>query len=125
MLTDILSISSFDDFSAPISADALAELASLLGEKLINSSTAKKILRLLTEEKCQNTSPRKLAEELDLFQINDEEILRELIRSTKESFPKIFEDYQNGKTVAKKAIVGNIMAQTSGRANPEILEKLL
>ena len=125
LLTDILSISSFDDFSAPISADALAELASLLGEKLINSSTAKKILRLLTEEKCQNTSPRKLAEELDLFQINDEEILRELIRSTKESFPKIFEDYQNGKTVAKKAIVGNIMAQTSGRANPEILEKLL
>ena len=125
LLTDILSICSFDDFSAPIGAESLAELASLLGEKLINSSTAKKILRLLTEEKCQNTSPRKLAEDLDLFQINDEEVLRELIRSTKESFPKIFEDYQNGKTVAKKAIVGNIMAQTSGRANPEILEKLL
>ena len=125
LLTDILSFCSFDDFSAPISSDSLAELASLLGEKLINSSTAKKILRLLTEQTYQNTSPKKLAEELELFQINNEEILRELLRNTKEGFPKIFEDYKNGKTVAKKAIVGNIMAQISGRANPEILEKLL
>lgn len=125
LLTDILSFCSFDDFAAPISADALAELASLLGEKLINSSTAKKILRLLTDKTYQNDSPRKLAEELDLFQINDENILRELIRGTKENFPKIFDDYKNGKTVAKKAIVGNIMAQTSGKANPEVLEKLL
>ena len=67
----------------------------------------------MTEEKCQNTSPRKLAEDLDLFQINDEEVLRELIRSTKESFPKIFEDYQNGKTVAKKAIVKKRLIYTN------------
>lgn len=125
LLSDILSMCSAEEFCAPVSAKSLAEIASILGEKRINSSTAKKILRLLTEEKYQNYSPIQIATELDLFQISDEKILRELLRNAEEKSPKLFEDYRNGKIVAKKAIIGSIMAATSGRADPEIIDKLL
>lgn len=124
LLSELLSMSSADSFCAPISASALADLATLLGEKRINSSTSKKILHLLTEEKYQNTLPSDIARKLDLFQISDEKFLRELIIQARESSPKLFEDYENGKLAAKKAIIGKIMAQTSGRADPEKLNAL-
>lgn len=125
LLSDILSMRSAEDFEPPITPEALAEIATLLGESAVNSSTAKRILRLLAEEKYQNTSPREIAAELDLFQIRDEKILLDLIADARKSSPKMFEDYQNGKEAAKKAIIGSIMARTAGRADAEALDRML
>jgi aspartyl-tRNA(Asn)/glutamyl-tRNA(Gln) amidotransferase subunit B len=39
--------------------------------------------------------------------------------------PKALEDYKKGKTAAAKALVGQVMKATGGRANPAIVNRLL
>jgi len=39
--------------------------------------------------------------------------------------PKAIEDFKRGKTAAKKALVGQVMKATGGKANPALVDRLL
>ncbi len=39
--------------------------------------------------------------------------------------PRAIEDYRKGKTAAAKALVGQVMKATGGKANPAIVNQLL
>lgn len=122
ILTDLLKLNREERFSCPISPVSMAELTDLLGEGVINSSTAKKLLSLLWEE---DQSPRALVEEKNLAQIRDEALLCEWIRKMLDENPKLLADYRRGKTAVTKAMTGKVMAMTGGRADPVLLERLL
>ena len=99
----------------------LAELATLYGEQTVNSSTVKKLIKMIAAE---GVSPSELVEKYELAQINDGEYIAcELDAVIKEN-PKLITDYRNGKLAAKKAIIGKVMARTAGRANPLILNEI-
>ena len=122
ILTDLLKLNREESFSSPISPTSMAELSDLLGEGIINSSTAKKLLSLLWEE---DQSPRGLVEEKNLAQIRDEALLCELVSKMLSENPKLLADYRRGKSAVTKAMTGKVMAMTGGRADPVLLEKLL
>lgn len=121
IISEILREQSADDFCCPISASHLSELVTLWGEGVINSSTAKK---LLCEMMGSDISPAQTVKERGLSQINDESVLRELLLQVMSEERKSVEDYRNGKRSAAKAIIGKVMARTSGRANPTLLSKI-
>ena len=111
-----------DTFTSPISSENMAKLASLVGEETINSSTAKK---LLSEMFDKDIDPCDTVRERGLSQINDREALLPLVCQALTENPRAKKDYAAGKKFAAKAIVGRVMALTSGKANPAILSEMV
>ncbi len=122
ILCDLLALVGAEGFDCPVSAEALAEIATMSGEDRINSSTAKKLIKRIADG--ETRSPETLVRELGLEQINDGERLLGVLREVIEENPKLIFDYKSGKTAAKKAIVGKVMAKTAGLANPIVLNEV-
>ncbi len=122
LISEFMRLVEGESFTCPVSAANLGELATLLGEDVINSSTAKK---LIGEMFASDASPRRLVEERGLAQINDEELLGKLVAEAVAANPKSVADYKKGKLAAAKAIVGGVMAKTAGKGNPVIINRLL
>ena len=110
-----------DSFTSPVTARHLADLCTLLGERTINSSTAKKLLTRLSKA---DFDPAQTVKEEGLEQICDPERLRALVMETMQTNPKAVSDYQNGKHAALRALEGMAMARVGGKADPVLLEKL-
>lgn len=122
ILTDLLRSCAWDPFVSPVSADRMAELAELLGNGMINSSTAKKLLARLIES---DFDPKETVEREGLAQITDPAILAQTVQAVLAANSKAVRDYLNGKTAAMRALQGQAMARTAGRADPRLLESLL
>ena len=60
-----------------------------------------------------------------LGQIRSEEALLPVIRRVIETLPRVVADYRGGKRAALQALLGNVMKQTGGRADPVVAERLL
>ena len=52
----------------------------------------------------------------------DENALNDLCKQAVESNPKAVEDYKNGKEKAIKSLVGNVMKNSRGKADPALAE---
>lgn len=122
LVTEGLRVAAAEDFATPADALHLAELATLLGEEQINSSTAKK---LTGELFAADFSPRAAVAARGLAQINDPAALAAVIGEALAENPRALADFKNGKRAARAALVGAAMAKTSGRANPRLLSDLL
>ncbi len=121
IMNELLGLCEEESFRSPIAVEHMASLSRLLGEGRINGATAKKLLRSMWE---RDEDPVRLAEEGNLWQIHDGEILRSLLASAILANPRLAEDYRRGKKHAAKALIGQVMAQTGGRANPAMLTEL-
>jgi len=122
LISEFMRLVETESFSCPVSAENLGELATLVGDDIINSSTAKKLIKEMFET---NASPKKMVEERGLAQINDEALLAKLVAEAVAANPKSVADYKKGKLAAAKAIVGNVMGKTAGKGNPVIINRLL
>ncbi len=122
LLSDLLRFCAGDRFAAPIAAPRLADLAELLGEGVINSATAKKLLARLVES---DFDVKDAVSSEGLAQIRDEAVLQQLIMEVLEAQPRAVEDYRRGKTNALRSLQGQLMSRTQGRADPVIAESLL
>ncbi len=105
-----------------VSKNQLTELSNLLSDNLISNQSAKKIL-----EKIWDTQflPKDLCDKMDLWQISSEEILYPIVKDTIDCNVKIIEDYKKGKTNAIKTIIGIVMKKTSGKANGNVVNKII
>jgi aspartyl-tRNA(Asn)/glutamyl-tRNA(Gln) amidotransferase subunit B len=102
--------------------ETLAELIGLIENSTISSKIAKDILpELLT----QGGSARELVERKGLIQISDEGALEAIIDQVIADNPKELAQYRNGKTKLLGFFVGQVMKQSSGRADPKQTNQLL
>lgn len=122
LLTELLGQSSADKFQAPLAASSLAELATLYGECTVNSSTVKKLLKMLVNS---DMSPTELVQKYNLAQINDKQVIADTVKKAVAENPKLVADYKGGKLSAKKAIIGKIMSVSDGKINPVIADRIL
>lgn len=118
-----LRLSEGEDFCCPIAPLQFGRLCELFGEERINSSTAKKLLSRMWSQPALD--PEATAESEALWQINDSETIRELVRRAIEQNPKAVEDFRRGKSFALKSIMGRVMAASGGRANPSLAESII
>ena len=111
-----------DDVNIPIEAAHLASVATMSGDGTINSSTAKKLVRILFEK---DADPAEIVRENDLAQIRDPELLGKYVDEAIAADPKSVAAFKSGKTAAAKAIMGRIMAKTGGKGDPVMINELL
>ncbi|MBE6555604.1 MAG: Asp-tRNA(Asn)/Glu-tRNA(Gln) amidotransferase subunit GatB [Ruminococcaceae bacterium] len=122
LISEFMRLIESESFTCPVSAAHLGELATLVGDDVINSSTAKKLIKEMFDT---DASPRAIVEQRGLAQINDVELLGRLVSEAVAANPKSVADYKRGKLAAAKAIVGGVMSKTAGKGNPVIINRLL
>ena len=98
------------------------ELIEMISQNQISSRSAKDILAMIVVE---DNSPMEIAKAKDLLQKNDEGQLKEVILKIIKDNPKVVETYKSGKENAIMSLVGQVMKETKGSANPQQALKLL
>jgi aspartyl-tRNA(Asn)/glutamyl-tRNA(Gln) amidotransferase subunit B len=69
--------------------------------------------------------PEKIIEEQGLSQINDEKEIENAVKEVISQNPNVLEDYKAGKQNAMQFFIGQTMAKTKGKANPQIVREIL
>lgn len=105
-----------------ITAENFAELVYMISKGEINSSAGQQVLLEMFK---QGGEARYIMKKLGLEQLNDEKMLIKVItRIIKEKNQQAAE-YRAGKTNLIQFFIGQVMAATKGRANPDTVKKLL
>ncbi len=105
-----------------ITAENFAELVSLVYQEKINSSAGQRIL----EEMYNNGGdPTDIMKVMGLEQMDNTEELKQTVKNIIEANPKQAADYRAGKTALIKFFIGQVMAETDGKANPKIIQEIL
>lgn len=105
-----------------ISAEYFGEIADLFADGKIVSGVAKKLIHLTAE---RGESPLAIAEKERLLKINDESILLPMVKKAIDLNPKSVSDYLGGKTAAAKQLIGFVMRESGGGADPIAAERLI
>ena len=122
IISEIFRLLPQDSTDIPVSAQAMAKIADMFGDGVINSGTAKKLVsRLWTED----ADPAEIVEKEGLGQINDREQLTAIVHDVIANNPRSIEDFRKGKLQAVKALMGQAMGKTAGRGNPAVIQEIL
>jgi len=105
-----------------ITAENFAEFITLIEEGKISSKIAKMVL---SEMFSTGADPSHIIEEKGLSQITDETEIEKIIKEVISKNPKAVEDFKKGKENAFQYLIGQIMAKTRGKANPQIVKDIL
>ncbi|MEI7709760.1 MAG: Asp-tRNA(Asn)/Glu-tRNA(Gln) amidotransferase subunit GatB, partial [bacterium] len=98
------------------------ELINLVADNKISSRAAKDILAMIV---INDDSPFKIATEKKLLQSSDTGELKIVAQKIIDANPKVVADYKGGKEVALMSLVGQIMKETKGSANPAVAKQIL
>ncbi len=109
------------DAKMPIDKN-FAELINLVAGGDISSRAAKDILAMIV---VKDESPEKIAKEKNLLQSNDEGALKAIVEKIINENPEVVATYKGGKENAIMSLVGKIIKESNGSANPQIVIKLL
>ena len=93
----------------------VAELVRLTDEGAITAATAKEVLAAAFES---GDAPRAIVEERGLAQVRDDDEIARIVAGVIEENPKPVADYRGGKDSAIQFLVGRVMRETRGRADP-------
>lgn len=113
---------SIDPDQIKITAEGLSKLIKLIEDSTINRGAAKEVFEQMFKE---DVDPETYVEENGMKQDNDEEGLKKIVEEVIAKNPQAVEDYHNGKEKAIGALVGQTMAATQGKANPQVVNKLI
>ena len=104
----------------------LASLIELAEAGSVNNQVAKEVFEQIFAE---DVDPEAYVEEHGLKTVNDTGLLEETARKVLENNPGPVEQYKSGKTKVLGFLVGQVMKEMKGKANPaaagELLQKLL
>ncbi len=108
------------------SAKHFSELIDLVAENKISSRIAKDILSMIVMDiVVKDKSPLKIITEMGLLQSNDEGALKKIVEKIISENPEPVASYKAGKENAIMSLVGKIIKESNGSANPQIVIKLL
>ena len=80
---------------------------------------------MLEETFTTGKDPAVIIKEKGLTRIADPAQLEPIVRAVVASSPKPVADYRAGKTAALEALLGKVMGQTRGQADPDVARELL
>ena len=108
--------------SCPVSPEKLAELLKLVKDQVISSTTAKEVLQ---DAYSSGISPGKIVKEKGLIQVSDESTLSTVIEKVLKDHPAEVEKYRSGTRKVLGFLMGRVMKETQGRANPKKVNAML
>lgn len=107
---------------ATIKPEQLAGMIALIEKGTISGKIAKKVIVSMWET---GKDASNIVEEQGLVQITDTGAIEELVKQVIADNPKSVEDFKSGKGKAIGFLVGQVMKQSKGRANPGVVNELL
>ena len=105
-----------------VTEENLASLIMLIDKGTISSKIAKQIFEEMFKT---GEDAKAIVEKRGLVQISDEGAIKEICQRVVDANPQSIIDYKAGKDRAIGFLVGQIMKETKGTANPQIVNKLL
>jgi aspartyl-tRNA(Asn)/glutamyl-tRNA(Gln) amidotransferase subunit B len=105
-----------------ITPEGLAELLRMMDDGIISGKMAKEILAEAIETRRR---PAEIVRDRGLSQITDAGTLGEVIRTVMARETKSVADYRSGKTAALVFLIGQVMKETKGKANPTLVNEIL
>ena len=108
--------------ACPVTPERLAGLLSLIDKGTISGKIAKTVFEDMW---ATGQDAQTIVKEKGLVQISDEGAIIAIVDAVIAAHPQSAADYHAGKEKAIGFLVGQIMKQTKGRANPELVNKLL
>ncbi|MBQ1809448.1 MAG: Asp-tRNA(Asn)/Glu-tRNA(Gln) amidotransferase subunit GatB, partial [Selenomonas sp.] len=111
-----------DISKSPVDAQRLGEMIQLIMKDTISGKIAKKVF----QEMWTNTdSPEKIVKDKGLVQITDTKAIEGIVDEVIANNQKAVDDYKGGNKKAIGALVGQVMKASKGKANPQMVNKLL
>ena len=107
---------------SPISSNNLSKLINLIKNGTISGKIAKTIFELMADG---DKDPYKIVEEKGLKQQSDPKELEKIIDKIISENPENVEAYKSGKNKLFGFFVGQIMKNSGGKANPQLVNEIL
>ncbi len=107
----------------PVSAEALADIITLVGNNKINMPTAKKIFADIVAG--DKRMPSTIVEEDSLGQVSDTGAISEILETIIAANPAAAAEVSNGKVQGAMWFVGQIMQAMKGKADPQAVTPLI
>ncbi len=105
-----------------ITPEDFAELAVLLAEDKISNLAAKDVLREMFRS---GEDPSDIVGQLGLWQISDVADLENIVGHIIQENPRAVEDYKKGKEESLQFLVGRVMKESRGKANPKAVAEII
>ena len=105
-----------------VTGQGLGEMIGLIEKGTISGKIAKTVFK---EMLATGKSPQAIVEEKGLVQISDESLIRSVVEKVIEANPQSVADYKAGKEKALGFLVGQVMKETRGKANPALVNQLI
>ncbi len=109
----------------PVTAENYAEFVGIVADGVINSSAAQTVLHLMLKGSDGDTDPSHIIERRNLAQTSDVSELEPIIEQIVAKNPQSVADYKAGKAKALQFLLGQMMKETKGKANPTIVQEIL
>ncbi len=123
IMTEVLRrVEDTEEFKVPFSVDDFIELLKAIKSDTINNNSGKKVLREMFET---SKKPMEIIKEQGLSQITDTSEIETIVDRIISANPKSIEDYKAGKTRVLGFLVGLVMKESRGKANPQIVNQLI
>ncbi|HLI51837.1 MAG TPA: Asp-tRNA(Asn)/Glu-tRNA(Gln) amidotransferase GatCAB subunit B, partial [Thermomicrobiaceae bacterium] len=106
----------------PVHPEHISRLVDLIEAGTITNRSAKEVLLAIADE---GKGPDQIIEERQLAQVSDEGRLAVVVAQVIDENPAAVADYLGGKKQAIGALLGQVMRQLRGTANPAVARKLL
>ncbi|MBI4335311.1 MAG: Asp-tRNA(Asn)/Glu-tRNA(Gln) amidotransferase subunit GatB [Candidatus Omnitrophica bacterium] len=100
----------------------LADMLSMIESGAISGKMAKDLLRESIEKKKR---PSDIVREKGLSQVTDEGVIAAVVEKVLAANPRPVLDYKSGNASALTFLVGQVMKETKGKANPRLVNELL
>ena len=121
-LSKSLNTTGLSILECPVSAAKLSDLIKLIE----NGTISGKIAKTVFDEMWQNgKDAMEVVKEKGLVQISDESAIIAAVEEAIAKNPQTVADFKAGKEKALGFLVGQIMKETKGRANPDLVNRLL
>lgn len=105
-----------------LTPQGLGKMISLIEKGTISGKIAKTVFKELIEN---GGDPEEIVKEKGLVQISDEGELTKIVNEVLDASQQSVDDYKAGKGKAIGFVVGQVMKQTKGKANPQMVNKLI
>ena len=102
--------------------EQLIKLSKLVSESKLSSTAAKDVLAEMVK---RGGDPEQIAEAKNLLQVSDEGEIAKIVEKVLSENEKAAEDVRNGEMKAIGFLVGQVMKESNGKANPGLAQELI
>lgn len=112
----------WEKINLPAKSTDIVNLAQMLNDNKLSSTAAKQVLLVLLKT---GESPQEIASRLNLLQLSDEAEIDKIVAKVLADNSQAAEDVKQGEMKAIGFLVGQVMKESKGQANPGLATELI